>query len=332
LVSVFWWMAFEQRHRLLSLVMHERAEPMRRSPLAARLWLASRSAGAGVGGLRATGRVATGTAGRTAETVKRWREFPQPEGTTGPGAAGAALPRERRLEPVPWRQRRAQARGELAAQVRRLQAADAAVFGSRVAPGGRESHPPGDLAALEVRRSRLAAAERWAEEQGDRRRVVSLQLRRRRLEAELTAGRRGGEWGRGGGSGAEGGRGEQSRGALAPLSRVREVRALRRLLDQAARAPAGQVLASGARAAPLAGLVGISAAEYLRRSPGEQRLVRLEIERELARRRELVRERAVTLRGRPHAETGSAEGSGREGTPAAAPIARRARQFGSRPR
>ena len=62
LISVFWWMAFEQRHRLLSLVLHERSEPLRRSPFATRAWFAGRSAGAGIAALRGGGRVA-GTAG-----------------------------------------------------------------------------------------------------------------------------------------------------------------------------------------------------------------------------------------------------------------------------
>ena len=120
----------------------------------------------------------------------------------------------------------------------------------------------------------------------------------------------------------------------APVFRLRAAQALSRMLDEASRAPAGQVLRSGARAAPLAGLVGISPAEYLRRSPGDQRIARVEIERELARRRGLLRESALPPLRSPRAAQKRAAGSGREdpeheGSQPPAPIARRARQFGS---
>jgi hypothetical protein len=161
---------------------------------------------------------------------------------------------------------------------------------------------------------------------------VSLQLRRRRVEAELAAGRREPSPAIGGISG--GGRDRLARVLPAPILRLRAAQALTRTLDDASRAPAGQVLRSGDRAAPLAGLAGISPAEYLRRSPGEQRAARVEIERELARRRELLRERALPLRGSARAAPKRAAGSGREGPAqegpqAPSPIARRARQFGS---
>jgi hypothetical protein len=334
LVSVFWWMAFEQRHRLLSLVMHERAEPMRRSPLATRLWLASRSAGAGVGTLRASGRIAGGAAARTVETVKRWREFPADDAIAGPRGAVAALAADGREEPPSRRLRRAHARVELAAQVHRMQAADPAVRVARARRGGREADAGGEVAALEARRSRLATAARSAEDRGDRRRAVSLQLRRRRVEAELAAGR---SEHRPAPSDSLTGevRDRLSRVVGAPMARLRETRALTRLLDQASQAPAGQVQRSAARAGSLAGLVGISPAEYQRRSPAEQRVARVEIERELARRRALLREGARSAREQPRAARQRADASGREASEresprAPVPIARRARQFGSR--
>ncbi len=324
LVSVFWWMAFEQRHRLLSLVLHERGEPVRRAPLATRLWLAGRSAGAGVGALRAPGRIAVGAGERAVETVRRWRELPQDGATSPPHSGGASLrtraDRELALPP----ERRAQAHGELAAQVLRMRDADVGV--ARSGADWRTSVARGEVADLEARGSRLAAALRSAEAIGDRRRAVSLQLRGRRVEAELAASRRGAAAARGG---APVGRLQGRLGLAAPagLSRVREVRALTRVLDRAARAPAGQMLRSGNLAAPLAGLAGISPAEYLRRSPAEQRLARLEIERELARRRELLAE----LRpGTRRATAARGEGPGHDRVQAPVPIPRRARQFGSR--
>jgi hypothetical protein len=184
-----------------------------------------------------------------------------------------------------------------------------------------------ELEALEFRRSRIATSLRTAEARGDRRRTVSLRLRAHRLDDEL-AGRRAaaatpgpvGTLGRL--------RSTLSRGAGAPRSDLRERRAIARTLDRAAAASPGEIRRSGAAAARLAGLAGISPAEYLRRAPAEQRAARLEIERELARRRQLLRE-AAPLLPRPHPGA-AARASGRAEPAVPAPIARRARQFGSR--
>jgi hypothetical protein len=83
------------------------------------------------------------------------------------------------------------------------------------------------------------------------------------------------------------------------------------------------VLRSGTRAAPLAALAGISPAEYLRRSPADQYVARLEIERELVRRREVLRE----VVSAPPDARGAGRGHDREQD--SGPLARRARQFGS---
>ena len=329
LISVFWWTAFEQRHRLLGLVMHERAEPARRAPLATRVWLAGRTVGAGAGIVRTSGRLAGGAGGRAIETIKRIREFPQDGAVGGPPAAVARLDGgEREAGPRghgrPSRQRPTEARRELSAQVRHVQEATAS---DRVAAAsGRGATAPNvERTALELRRSRIAAGLREADLAGDRRRMVSLRLRAVRVDRALAAQRS---------AVRDPVPARAGLRYLAPpaLARARESRAVGRALDQAARGPAGAVLRAGPGAAPLAGLTGISPAEYLRRAPAEQRLARLEIERELARRRELLRTAASTPRGRLSATVAHA-GSPRRAQPGvAAAIERRARQFGWRPR
>jgi hypothetical protein len=337
LISVFWWMAFEQRHRLLSLVMHERAEPARRAPLATRVWLAARSAGAGVGAVRASGRLAAGAGGRAVETSKRWREFPQDGAAAGPnllrgprggGASGAAGVEHRRTR----REGRLDGRSELARQVERVRDGAAEARG-RTSVVARERLPAArhELVALELRQSRLAAAIGTAEGRGDRRRVVSLQVRSRRVAGELAARRGAAGVARGARTGG-GIRAMLKQRAPASLSRAREARAIRRTLDQAARTPSGALLRSGTRAAPLAGLAGISPSEYLRRSPAEQRVARLQIERELARRRELLRDVSWRRSSKLAATPARSGVQNRPGASAPAPITRRARQFGSRMR
>ena len=209
-----------------------------------------------------------------------------------------------------------------------MHAVDAGTGMARTGAGSRAAERRGEVAALEARRSRLATSLHDAVAGADRRRIVSLQLRGRRVETELAERRREINGGR------EGGPLRWARerlGGVTPASwsRAREVRSLTRAVDQAARAPAGQVMRSGARAAPLAGLAGISPAEYLRRLPAEQHLARLEIERELAIRRELLRHTASARLGARGATPTRVSGLGRDREQDPVPIARRARQFGS---
>lgn len=331
LVSVFWWTAFEQRHRLLGLVMHERGEPARRAPLATRVWLAGRSAGAVVGAAALTGRLVAGTGVRTVETVKRIREFPQDGGTlspaVAPGRPAGPWNSGRGEQRDPRREQRLEARGELAAQVGRMRDVAAQTPGPRIVSASLERT---EVAALELRRSRIAAGLRTAQGQRDRRRIVSLQSRARTVDGELAArgalppaardGRLVGEL-----------RVRLSRSASAPFASARASRSVARALDRAAQAPPGALLRSEARAAPLAGLAGVSTSEYLRGSPAQRRLVRLEIERELARRRELLSATATTPRGKLRAVAARGTRSSPRGGPATpTPITRRARQFGSR--
>ena len=325
LVSVFWWVAFEHRHRLLSLVMHERGEPGRRAPLATRLWLAGRSAGAGVGAVRAPGRIAGRAGAGAIETVKRWRELPQDSVASdlrGGGGLPLGRPGDQRTE------QREQARGVLAEQVQRMQAVGVGSSRHRRRDGLAAAVGSGEVAALEARRSRLATTLQDAVARGDRRRIVSLQLRSQRVEADLAERRREMQGGPRGGP-VSGVRERVARVAPASWSGARDVRTLTRMLDRAAQAPAGTVLRSGTGAAPLAGLAGIAPAEYLRRSPADQYVARLEIERELVRRREGLREVVSAPRGSPGPSPARFAGRGDAREPDSGPLARRARQFGS---
>ena len=331
LVSVFWWTAFEQRHRLLGLVMHERGEPTRRAPLATRAWLAGRSARAGLGAAALTGRLVAGTGGRAVETIKQIREFPQDGGAlkvpVAPGrsrrssSAGGGAPRDAR------REQRLEARAGLAAQVARMRDAAAQIPARDVAGGAAQR---GEVADLELRRSRIAAGLRAAQQQGDRRRIVSLQARGRAVAGELAARGAGVPAGRGAGLGGEL-RTRFARSTAGPFASARASRSFARALNQAAMEPPGALLRGEARAAPLAGLAGISASEYLRFPPLRQRAVRLEIERELARRRQLLSASDPAPRAKLRAAAARATGSGGRGFAApSAPLTRRARQFGSR--
>jgi hypothetical protein len=333
LMSVFWWTAFEQRHRLLALVMHERGEPARRAPVATRVWLAARSAGAGVGVARAGGRAVARAGGGALATIRSTRELPQEGGALAvPGAGGGGAPRSGLRASVRHRTQRRQEAGEqLAAQVARVRQAGsvpAAVGLSGAIAGSPAARA--ELQALEFRRSRIATSLRSAEARGDRRRTVSLRLRAGRLDDELSAHRAG--------AATPGARGQAgrlrsalSRGLAAPRSDLRERRAVARTLDRAAAGAPREVLRSGPAAARLAGLAGIGPAEYLRRAPAEQRAARLEIERELARRRQLLRD-AAPVWARPRQGIAAAPTTGSAAPAVAAPTARRARQFGSRPR
>lgn len=331
LVSIFWWTAFEQRHRLLGLVMHERGEPARRAPLATRVWLAGRSARAGLGAATLTGRLVAGTGGRAVETIKQIREFPQEGGALKPpvvpgrsgrsSTAGAGAPRGTR------RDERLEARAGLAAQVERMRAAAPQTQARGEARGAAQRS---EVAVLELRRSRIAAGLRTAQGEGDRRRIVSLQSRARAVAGELAAKGAGEPAALGSRLGGELSR-RLGRSAAGPFAAARVSRSFARALNQAALAPPGVLLRGETRAAPLAGLAGISSSEYLRSPPVRQRAVRLEIERELARRRELLGASDSAPRAKLRAAAARATGSGGRGVPAPiAPLTRRARQFGSR--
>jgi hypothetical protein len=111
-------------------------------------------------------------------------------------------------------------------------------------------------------------------------------------------------------------------------------RALTRQLDLAARTSAGRLRQIGARDAFLPGLAGLTPAEYVRLPPPAQLTARLQIERELARRRELLGEVAPTRRATVIAGLSRRHRASEAAVvePDRSPAARRSRQFGTRPR
>jgi hypothetical protein len=307
LVSVFWWTAFEHRHRLLSLVLHERGEPVRRPPLSTSARLAGRSAGAGIGALRTTSRLAfAGVVGAVAAADRRLQEQAD-DSRAWPGAGG----REARA------QTRERARSALRAQTGRAAAIElGGTAGARRAGVEAAGVPP--RTELRARVARLDAALADARASADRRRLVSLEARRARVSSELERRR--------------GARSASRAWRLLPdeLRRAVAVRTRTRALDRAARAPDGAARRSAGAIAPLAGLAGMSRAEYLRGTPAEQRAARAVIERELRRRRELL-EQAQPLSLR--VLLAALRADRRRGVDAASAeetLARRRRQFGGR--
>ena len=231
--QVFWWTAFEHRHRILGLVLHERGEPTHRPPLSNRLWRASRTVGAGaaIGWAARDIVVRSGAAG--VDVVRRGRELPE-----------APLVASSGRDPT----RRMRARDELQAQVQRVATIE---------------RPRPDSSA---RAARLDAALVQARAQGDRRREVSLLARRERVRAEQAPAAR------------------RLERVLPPVAqRALAVRERRRALDRAA---TRRLPRSDAELAPLAGLAGLSPSEYRERPHS----ARIEVERELDRRRSLLAE------------------------------------------
>ncbi len=345
LVSVFWWMAFEHRHRLLGLVIHERDEPMRRAPLATRVWLAGRAARAGLGVAAVPARFARSATARATETINRYRDFPPDSGRPSPpaptaprGGGGAGAPRQGASDRPANAGPRA-ARREPGAQLARLRdgaRADRANGGPAADDERLRAQTTG---SLEGRRQRIQESLVSARRDGDRRRVVSLEQRAARIDAALSTR----------GDGALRARGATIAGPTTAAWRERLPAAVARAvgpsltgrarwgsaaraLERPALAPRGFLARQRSElAAPLAPRAGIAPSDYLRRSAGEQRAGAIEIERQLERRRELSGE-AGLWRGRAQAPRIAPAPSGAEQTGSATPptLARRARQFGPR--
>jgi hypothetical protein len=332
LISVFWWMAFEQRHRLLSLVLHERSEPARRAPFATRAALAARSAGAGLGAVRTSRRTALAASQRVLGTVQQWREFPQDRVTVGlRGAGELPVADPRGQERVNRHGRQAQARAELDSQVARFHSVASGSLRTHqgVAAGGANVRTAASVGALATRGQRIAAGLREARASGDRKREVSLELRASRVDEQIAVARRqvqpllsrtlqGGV----------------ARLAPAPLRQRAEHRAVARRLDRAALAAPAKPDMPAARAASLSGLAGITSQEYLQGSAFDQRAARLQIRRQLDRRRLLLTQVAPQPGSVSSLRRSLAgpEPEASESATAAAETLRRTRQFGPRER
>jgi hypothetical protein len=300
LISVFWWLAFEHRHRILGFVVHERGEPGNRAPVANRLRHGLRAARAAGG---AGGNVARRAGGGAAGAHDVWQQVR--------GYSGAVRVPSPALETAPSAQI---TRARLTAQVDRTLAARRVEPGSaaaRIAVVGEE------IASLRRRRTRLAREESSARRAGAARRVASLALRGRGVDgalaaraselAELRASRTGGwkQWGH------------------EKLDRVHTERALNR---------ESRTVASARRAtdyAKLAGLTGLTPAAYDGQSAAERRRTRIAIERELD-----LRRAWLSKSSRPFPTSVDAIKARNEGSPVAseAPraIGRRRRQFSNR--
>jgi hypothetical protein len=177
------------------------------------------------------------------------------------------------------------------------------------------------LAAKRSRLAKLQVAQRHAALAGDGRRAAELGTRSKRVEAEVVREQRGHEQARGllersnAGSGRAGA-GDQARERSA-------------FLDAQAKLPASLERArprDARRHYPrLAPLVGIGRDGYARLAPGAQRAARLEIDRELTRRRQLLGSVAAPLRA------GSGAPASADAAAAVRPRARGAAAAAARP-
>jgi hypothetical protein len=301
LISVFWWLAFEHRHRALAFVIHERDEHVGRAPIAARVRHGTRALGSMGRSGRSVSRAApVGLAG--AHDV--WRQFRnyRPGSRDGSPAASTSGGIGR-------------ARTGLATQVERSLAIDrasASVSADRARVLGDE------VVRLRARRSRLMREESVARRAGASRRTVSLALRRRDVDMELAAHSR-----------------ERAAGSATDRrgwSRVRydsRQRSLReRVLNREALAGGEGGSRSARNYAAAAGLAGLTAAAYEVQPASDRRQARLEIDRQLDQRRQWLLETRGGLRTGVQ-RSGAAVGASQDDGQRPNLIGRRERQFSS---
>jgi hypothetical protein len=298
LISAFWWLAFEHRHRMLAFVVHERGEQTSRPPLATRVRHGTQT----VGSVRRTGRffghTAVASLSGAMDIWQQARGFP-----SAPEASPSPPP------PSPVQHR---ARANLAAQVERSLATARAARSELVveAPALRDQ-----LASLRARRERLTREEHVARGEGEvgRRRAESLAMRRRTVDDQIAR-------------------------RSADLATVPRRHSLPRLLVRRDQWRWGQQLNWAARSgggdrrirrdyALLAGLAGLSPTEYERASAATRIQARLEINRQLAERRRWLDDARPVWPGRRRSPL-----PGGGGDTANIVVNRRARQFGPRTR
>ena len=295
LISVFWWLAFEHRHRMLAFVVHERGEQTSRLPLATRVRYGSQVLGSVRRASRFVGHGAATSLSGTADVLQQARGF-----RSEPGASSSPPSRVQH-----------EARAKLAAQVEHsLVPVRAARFESLTAtPALRDQ-----LAALRIRRERLTREEHVARGEGSGRRAVSLARRGRVVDEQIA--RHGADLAIG------------RRGRLLPrLVERREQRRWSQQLDRAARSRGGE-RGQPREYALLAGLAGLSPSGYGGSSAAARMQARLEIDRQLAERRRWLDDARSSVRlglRRPAARDAG-------GDAVKTVLDRRARQFGSRVR
>jgi hypothetical protein len=262
-VTILWWGAFRQRHQALGLVrgehrtQHGQAQIGRRSTIARRVKEA----------------LETPTmAWRTAQRVRRR--------LAGPGGR-ASIPERRQTLARIGRERARAAADEQATRMLAHEHGDAS---ARVASAA-DTHT--ELSAKRAQLQRVQAAQGVAAAAGDTRRATRLAVRGQRIEGEvaqaqqrLNAARH---------TAADGDRARRRTGEVCTREQAHE---RGRFLDAQAALPAGVNRRGGDAGqrrdyAALAGLAGYGREQYERLDPRRRREARLEIDRELALRREL---------------------------------------------
>ncbi len=299
LFAVFWWLVFNNRHRVLENVIHERAESAHRASLANRLF-ATRQA------LKLA-----------APPAKRLRK-----------AAGRASERLRhlpgRLLDRPLGRPAPDPTAELAGQVAGTLERDHAGAAATLA---RAPALELDLGELRGRRDRLQRERRAAGAAGDRRRTVSLHRRERDVAAQIQAGEHRLAVAR---AAVPAGEDRRRRTGVVHDEDQRTRRA--ELLDREAELRPRVARTTDPRRgrrdyAGLAPLFGLDPGAYERLPDDERRRADLRIDRELERRRSLTHPRT------PRQVIGALTGREPPATPRPPrrPVSRRERQFGHRP-
>lgn len=305
LLSVFWWLVFANRHRVLENVIHERAEQTRRGSLANRLFATRQAI-----------KLATPSAKAARSVVRRGSE--RLRHLSERVGRGAKLPEKRRHEAA------------LAEQVVGTLETDHVAAAATVA---RASAIELELGEQRIRLDRLRGARGRAVGSGDRRRAVSLQRRERAVggridaaERELAAAR----------AAVPVGAENRRRTGLVHDAAQRSARA--EWLDHEAElrpllAPATDRRTGRRDYANLAPLTGLTQSQYAGLGEAARRRTRLVIDRKLEKRRELANEiQRLTSRAAPHAgQRRRPPGPPPDPRPPRRQVSHRERQFARRP-
>lgn len=295
LISVFWWLAFEHRHQMLAFVIHERAEPASRMPLAARVRYGTRGVGSAGRAGRAGAPAVAATIIGAADVWQQARGFSS----------------EPSVSPVQRTSGTRAIRARLAAQVAHSLAAERA---ERLSAGAETPTLRDQIADLHVRRERLLREEATARRSGDLRRATSLSLRGRAVSEEIEQQSR---------AVARAGRGSR----LSPVWDSRDERVRARQLNRDAVALGFQ----GARPrdyGALVGLVGLTIGQYERLSVSERSRTHRDVEQLLTERYTWLLDTRGSLRRQARGRVQRA-GRDSDGSPPIV-LGRRERQFGPR--
>jgi hypothetical protein len=258
LVTVLWWGAFRERRRVLGFIAGEhRGQGARKGSLAERM---KRQ----LEGPRAALRTAQRLRGKLSGTAP-------------------SVERRKRLERIGGE--RAKERADV--QVGRMLEHE---HGTAAVKVGAASEIQGELSAKRTQLDRVRGGQEAATAAGDSRRSLRLGERAKRIEGEIESGQTGLNEARR--TVADGERAKRRTGKTYTREQANE---RERFLDAQAALPAGGRRGAGGRGgegevrdyARLAGLAGYSREQYEGLGPRKQREARLEVDRELAMRREL---------------------------------------------